>query len=92
MHDARCVRNGKAIGNTDEQLDALPPRARLAQRPRLERAAVHKLRDQIRPAVDVPDVVDREQMRMIERGEQAAFALEAGQPIGVRDEQVVMNK
>ena len=55
--------------------------------PRLERAAVDEFRDEIRPAVDIPDVVHREQVRMIERGEHAGFALEAGQPIGVRGEQ-----
>ena len=57
------------------------------QRPRLERAAVDELRDEIRAAIDIPDIVHGEDVRMIERGEHAGFALEAGQPIGVGDEQ-----
>ena len=77
MDDAGGVCGGQAVGDADEQLDDLPPRALVGPRPVSERAAVDELRDQILPAVELPDVVDREDVRMVQRGRRLRFALEA---------------
>ena len=51
-----------------------------------ERLAFYQFQDQRVDAVAVFDPVDRADVRMVERREQPRFALEAGQPVGIRGE------
>ena len=67
---------GQAIGDAGQQLHDLAPRALLALRPVLERAAVDELGDQILPAVRFASFEDREDVWMVERGGRLRFLLE----------------
>jgi hypothetical protein len=87
VDEAGRVRGRQPVGHADQKVDDLAPRARPGPRPCLERATVDKLCDEVLAAIHLADVVDRKDMRVIERRERMRFALEAGQPIGVRGEQ-----
>jgi len=81
------MRHGQAVSDADEQIDALPPRALLSSRPRLERAAVDKFGDEVRPPIQIAYIVHGEDVGMIERGEHVGLALQAGEAIGIRHEE-----
>jgi len=86
VDETRRVRRGQAIAHADQKVDHLAPPAPLGPRPCLQRATIDKLRDDVLPTIERADVVDREDVRMIERRERARFTLEAGQMIGVGGE------
>ena len=52
VDDARSVRGGQAVGDADQEFDDLPPCVTRRIRPRLERAAVDELRDEIRTSIE----------------------------------------
>ena len=51
-----------------------------------ERRAFDQLEDQCEPAVNLFDAVDRGDVRVIDRGEQARFAFEARAPVTIASE------
>jgi hypothetical protein len=61
------VSRGQSIGHAHQQLDDLPPAPRLRSRPIPQRAAVYELSDQVLAPVQLPGIVDGENVRMIER-------------------------
>jgi hypothetical protein len=66
---------GQAVGHACQQLDRLSPRALRGLCPVLEGATVDELGDQILTAVDFSDVVDRHDVRVVQRGCGLRFAL-----------------
>jgi hypothetical protein len=77
MHDAGAMRGGHTVGDADKKIDDFVPRTAASRRPFAKRSAVDVLGDEIRPSVDLADVVDRQYVRMIERGRRLDFLLKA---------------
>ena len=75
MHDAGRMCCGQAVGHACQELDNLSPRALRGLSPVPERAAVDELGDQILTAIELPDVVDRHDVRVVQRGCGLRFAL-----------------
>ena len=76
VQDAGGVGGGQAIRDAGQQLHDLPPRALLAVRPVLERAAIDELGHQVLLAVRFAGFEDREDVGMVERGGRLRFLLE----------------
>ena len=75
--DAGGVRGGQPVGNLRRDVEGLASReARLAQR-----LAVHQLRDHVGDTVVRADVVERQDVRMVQRRDAACFLLEARAPL-----------
>ncbi len=70
------MRRREAVGHTDHQLDDLAPVVR-AVHPVGERAARRELGDEELLAFELPDVVDREDVGVAQRGSGLSFALES---------------
>ena len=85
MHDARGVCGRETVGDADEQFHDLRPRPHVGPRPLSERAAIDKFRDQVLPAVELPDVVNREYVGMVQRGRRLRFALKSAARRGLSD-------
>ena len=90
MDDALVVRGGKPAGELHRVRESLAdkkPRAcRVRNRPLVagrkpvaQRLALEQLRDDVRRAVVLADVVDIQNVRMVQRGRRARLLLEAGQ-------------
>ena len=86
MDDALVVRRGQAARDLHANSTALRTGSGAAVQPLAQRLALEQLRDDVRRAVVRADVVDREDVRMVQRRGRARFLLEAAQPIGVRRE------
>ena len=67
MQNAGGMSRGKAIGNANQQLHDLPPGSFLGRRPVLERAALKILGDQVLPIFPLSRVMNRENVRVVER-------------------------
>src|SRR5258708_2018569 len=66
----------ESIGDTGEDLDRLAPVA-CGQHPVSERSAVDEFSDEILPTVDLACVVDRQDVRVVQRGCGLRLALKA---------------
>ena len=86
MDDALVVRGREAVGDLHGVVDGLAHRQRARAEPIAQRLALEQLRDDVRRAVLLADVVDGEDVRMIERGGRLRLLLEAAEAIGVRGE------
>ncbi len=74
MDDALRMRSGQCIGQLPRDFNRFLNRHRAALQTRRQRLAFHVLEDDGDLAVDVEDVVDGGDVRMIERGGGARFA------------------
>ena len=91
MDDALLVRGGEAVRDLhrvsfDEALRTRRSRPAVAAQPLAQRLALEQLRDDVRRAVVRADVVDREDVRMIQRRGRARLLLEARQTLGIGGE------
>ena len=82
MDDAVRVRGRQAVGDEGRDLDGLLPRQPPACQPPPERLALQELGDQVPDAVVGPDVVDREDVRVGQRGDGARLALKPRERVG----------
>lgn len=76
VKDAGRMRRRQSIGNPNEQLDHLAPRAPVRSSPRCKRSAVDQFGHEVLTAVELADVVDGEDMRVIQRRSCLRFTLE----------------
>ena len=76
MQDSSGVRGGQPVGHSSEQLHDLPPARLLALRPVLQRAAIDELGDDILAPFELPDVMHRQNVRMVQRRGHLRLALE----------------
>ena len=83
MDDALAVRLVERVGDLGRDLQRLVERQRPLLEARGQRLAVEMRHDEVVRAVDVADVVDAADVRMVERGDGARLALEAGARIGI---------
>ena len=79
------MRRRQRVGDAEQQLDRLAPCVMSGAHPIGQRAAVGQLRDEVLPAVELADVMNRDDVRMIQRGRRLRFPLEAA-PFGGRRE------
>ena len=97
MDDALVMRGGKPAGElhrvreglADEKPRACRVRSRplvAGRKPVAQRLALEQLRDDVRRAVVLADVVDIQNVRMVQRGRRARLLLEAGQTPAVPGE------
>ena len=86
MDDALPVRFVQRIRDLDGPRERLVERHRPFRQPRGERLAVDQLHDEEVDPLVVADVVDRADVRMIERGDGARLAFEAGAALRVGGE------
>ena len=84
MDDAGAVRLVERVGDLDRRsASACSSGSGTFLQPRCERLALEMLHDEKRGAVMLADVVERADMRMVERRDGARFAFEAGARIRV---------
>ena len=86
MDEALVVRRRQAARDLHADVDRLAHGQRAARQALAQRLAVEQFRDGVGQAVVRADVVDREDVRVRERGDGLRFALEAREPIGVARE------
>ena len=86
MDDAAIVRGGKGPGDLHAVLERLADRHRTARDDRRERLAVEQLGDGVRGRAVLADVVDRDDVRVGERGEGFHLALEPREGVGIGGE------
>ena len=78
MDDAGGVRLGEALGGLDGDVEELLRRQRLARGDELaQRLALDELHGDVDRAVGLADVVDREDVRVVQRRGRARLLLEA---------------
>jgi hypothetical protein len=83
MQDVRLMRRRQTFHDSRQQFDALPPRARLCRGPTAQRASIDELGHDVLLTVPFTGIVHREDVRMIERGCQLGFALEASARLAI---------
>src|ERR1700693_5970293 len=83
MQNARAVRRAQSTRHPHQQFDYMPPARLLTLSPILQRAAIDVFRNQILASLELPDVVHRQNVRMVERGDHLRLALEKPARIGV---------
>ncbi len=83
MQNARAVRRRQSIRHAHQQFDYMPPARLLTLSPVLQRAAIDVFGNQILASLELPDVVHRQNVRMVERGDHLRLALEKPARIGV---------
>ncbi len=88
MDDAAVVRGRQAAGDLHRVLDGLPDGQRAGAKAVAERLAFEQLRDNERRAVLGADVMDREDVRVVERRGGLGFLRESPEPIRIRGEVV----
>ena len=86
MDDALLVRRVERLGDLARDRERLGDRQRPALEAIGQRRPLDQLEDQRRHAIGFLQPVDRADVRMIERGQQARFAREAGAALGVGGE------
>ena len=86
MDDPFLVRRLERLGDLPRNRERLGDRQRPAREAIGKGRALDQFEDQRRHAIDFFESVDRADVRMIERGEEAGFAREAGTTLGVRCE------
>jgi hypothetical protein len=80
MQDSLLVRGGQAVCDLGRKVERRAHREGAARQPGAQRLPVEQLRHDVGGAIEDADVVDREDVRMIQRGCGARFLLEALQP------------
>ena len=83
MDDAFLVRRVERLGDLARNREGVGDRQRPAREAIGKGGALDQLEDQRGHAIGFLEAVDRADVRMIERGEQAGFAREAGTTLGV---------
>ena len=83
VHDPLFVRRGQALGDLDADLDGLPGRQAAAHEKLAQRLAFKQLGDEERRALVRPDVVDRQNVRVVESACRLRFHLKTPKPVGV---------
>ena len=86
VHDLFGMRRGEAVRDFDRVLDGLVHRQRSAGHPRPERLAVQELGHRIPEATLRADVVERQDVRVAERGDGLRLLREQHQPRGIGSE------
>jgi hypothetical protein len=86
MHDARLVSCGESVGDLTRDPERLWQRNRSASDAIRQRLSVDELEHEGSDAAAFFEPVDRGDVRMLERGEHARLALEAGEPVGIAGE------
>ena len=76
MHDPRAVRRGERVGDLRAQGQHARDRQRLAPDPVLERLPFEPFHHDERPPLVLADVVDRTDVRMVQRGGRLRLPLE----------------
>src|SRR5262245_14665795 len=84
MQDADIVSGGQSVRDADEQLHDLPPAASLRIGPVAQRAAIDEFRDEILLTLKFAHVVDRKDMRMVEKGRHLRLTLKPAARARVR--------
>ena len=83
MDDAVRVRGRQTVGDERREFDGLLPRQPPACQPPPECLALQQLGDEVPHAVVRADVVNREDVRVRERGNRAGLALEPRERVGI---------
>ena len=83
MDDALAMRPVERVGDLGGDLQRLVERKRSLHEPRGQRLALEMRHDQVVRAIDVADVVDAADVRMIERGNRPRLAFETCTQIGI---------
>jgi hypothetical protein len=83
MNDAFVVSGGKRARDLDRDVDRAARWHRRRPQPLAQRAALEQLHHGVGHAVCAPEVVDRENAGMRQRGDRLRFALEARDTIGI---------
>ena len=86
MHHAAIVRRGQTVRHVAEDPQRLEARQRAAREPLIEALARDQLHHQEAALAVRLEAVERRDVGMVERGEHARFALEAGEHVGARAE------
>jgi hypothetical protein len=84
MHDAPGVRRGETPGDLLRPVHGLRLRDRPAVELPAQRLALEQLGDRVRDAVLRAEVVDREDVRVRQRGDRLSLALEARERVRIR--------
>ena len=77
MHDPRGVGDRQTIGDLAGDLDHASGLQSLQLERAVERLPRHQFHHDVGPAVEFPDVVDRDDVRVVEQGRQPGLALQA---------------
>ena len=91
VHDAARVRGRQPLGDGGPDLEGSPERERSANERHAQRFALEELRDGVRNAPLVADVVDRQDIRMRKSGDRPGLALEPGERLGILFESLRQN-
>ena len=83
MDDAASVCGGEAMRDLCDPVEGVRKGNGPGAQPIAQRLAVEQLRDEVRPAVGCPDVIKRQQIRMIECAGRACLLLESPQPVRI---------
>ncbi len=83
VDDSLLVRGRQALGDLRGELDRLAGRQGAVREPRAQRLALEQLHDGVGGGALAAEVVDREDVRMGERGDRLCLALEAREGDGV---------
>jgi hypothetical protein len=84
--DARGVRGGERLGHLRRDVDAFEQRERPRVEARAKRLTLDILGHDVVRAVGLPDVEDREDVRVVQGGGGAGLCLEAPHAVGIHDE------
>ena len=76
VDDAFVMRRGEPLRDLQRGVDGAARRERAAREPVAQGLALKELADDVRPAAVMPDVVDRQEVRMVEHPGGARFLLE----------------
>ena len=91
MNDALLVGGGEATSDLLRIVDGLARGERTVAQAVAERLAFEQFRDHVGRAAIVTDIVDRKNVRMVERGGGTSFLREALQAVGVGGERCRKN-
>ena len=91
MGDAALVRRRESAQNPKADLDDFPRRHRPRRDARRAASSRQQLRDDVGDAAFGADVVERDNVRMIERGGRARLLLEAGDAVGIGGDDLGQN-
>ncbi len=83
MHDAFLVRCGESLGNRAGNFNDPVRRQTIRRDQPIQRLALEQFHGDEVDVIGFLDRVDRDHVGMIERGNGASLALEAGQPVGI---------
>jgi len=91
VDDSRRVRFGQAVRDLRRHVDRLRHRKEAGLEQCSQRLTLDQLHGDVVNPVDLPDVVDRDDVRMVQAGGEARFPFEALQPLAIGGEVVRQN-